>query len=235
MLQRQILPKVVQKRRKKSICNNIVPHSVVLGTEGSTVWENDGGTRSVTPLLVFTTCPQSGTPSVVTSTASHTRASSTSGRQSSTQVSRLSFESAAVTNTIQHTCAFIPTLYHRFYLPTQSAPVNCTAVRSMNISLRRCATPSLTGRPVMKATKAEIYASTASVRYQSNAHECCSPQFWSCFLSWYAEFRIDCCMFRCLFHFCFVTHAVNEVGPHLVFSAGECCTFDILADNKYVD
>lgn len=88
VLQRQMLPMLVQKKVQKH-SNNIVPSSVVLGTEGSIVWESDGGTRSVTPHLVFITCPRSGTSSVVTSTVSHTRASSTSGRQSSTRVSRL--------------------------------------------------------------------------------------------------------------------------------------------------
>lgn len=91
VLQRQMLPMLVQKKKKKvqKHSNNIVPCSVVLGTEGSIVWESDRDTRSVTPHLVFITCPRSGTSSVVTSTVSHTRASSTSGRQSSTRVSGL--------------------------------------------------------------------------------------------------------------------------------------------------
>lgn len=36
-------------------------------------------------------------------------------------------------------------------------------------------------------------------------------------------------------HCCFVSHAVYLVDPHLVFSTGECCTFDILHENELVD
>lgn len=64
-------------------------YPTVLSTEGSIVWESDGDTRSVTPHRVLLTCPPSETSSVVTSTPCRTRASSTSGKPSSTEVSWL--------------------------------------------------------------------------------------------------------------------------------------------------
>lgn len=49
----------------------------------------------------------------------------------------------------------------------------------------------------------------------------------------------DYSIFVFLFHsfelLCFVSHAVYLVDPHLVFSAGKCCTFDILHENELVD
>lgn len=55
-------------------------------TEESTVWESGGDTRCVTLHPVLPTCRPSETSSAATSTPSHTRADSTSGKPSSTEV-----------------------------------------------------------------------------------------------------------------------------------------------------
>lgn len=68
----------------------------VLNTEGSIVWGSGSGTRPVTQDRVPMTCPPSETSSVVTSTLYHTRASFTSGKQSSTEVSRSNFIQAVL-------------------------------------------------------------------------------------------------------------------------------------------
>lgn len=67
---------------------------------------------------------------------------------------------------------------------SQPALVSFTAVHWTNIFQRRCGMLSLMERRAMKATKAEICASMASVRYQHSTNCTCSPlnKMFSCWI-----------------------------------------------------